>query len=155
MTSGNDILMSGGVPAAKFKDLNKWVSGTVSGEPEARQASDPDGTPKTFPDGKPMMEVLIDIETDERDPSITGDDGLRRLYVGGKMLAAVRQAVRNAGAPGVKPGGQLAVRWVGEEPPKVRGHNPAKLYEAMYKPPAQNILSTSADEEIEPDDLPF
>lgn len=155
MVSGNDLLMSGGVKTANLKTLNKWVSGIVASEPQARQKRDMQGNLETWDNGDPRMEVLIDIEIEEKKREQDGvDDGLRRFYVSGRMLQAVRAAVRAAGADGVRPGGQLAVRWVGEEAPKTRGFSPTKLYEAAYKPPAQTMLTQQADD-IEPDDLPF
>jgi hypothetical protein len=137
MASGNDLLMnSGGTPWAKFPQPGTTVVGDVIGEPEARQRTDfDDGTPLTWPNGDPRMEVVVKLQTTERDPEIQDDDGVRALHMYGNMLAAVRDAVKATKAAGLQPGGRLAVTYTGDG--EARGKSKApKLYRAQYAVPA-------------------
>jgi hypothetical protein len=132
----NAFLMAGGVPSAKFDTIGTVVSGTITTDPDVRQQTALDGTPLVWDNGEPRREVVVTIDTGHTDPSIPNDDGARRLYIKGNLLAAVRQAIRDAGAPGLAVGGRLDVKFTGEEPPRQRGWNPTKLYAARYVPPA-------------------
>lgn len=113
----NAILMGGGgAPTWKFENEGVRKQGTITGPPEARQEREYDpnnpggGTPKTFPSGDPIMGIVVEVQTDERDPSRADDDGRRTFYIEGKRLKdAVRGAVRQAGAQGLEVGGKLDV----------------------------------------------
>lgn len=139
----NDILMGGGgAPTLKLDQLGVEVGGSIVTKPIARQETE-FGTnkPKTFPSGDPIMGILVDVQTSLRDASIEDDSGVRRLYVEGKRLKeAVRDAVRNSGAPGLEVGGQLYVAWTGTGTPASAGVSGPKLYQARYIPAATAVL---------------
>lgn len=137
----NDFLLAGGVPSAKFPNVGTLVKGVVVSS-EVTQQTTLDGTPKTFDNGDPMRQVVITLQTDERDPSIDGDDGQRKLYVKSQMTAAVREALRNADAK-LEVGGVLAVKFDSEEPNKKAGLSPKKVYVAQYKPPAPSTADAN------------
>lgn len=152
--SANDLLMGSSVPAAKFLNPGDTVRGVVAREPQSSQQREynPDGPgelafwPKS---GQPKMQATIDIQTDQRDPSIEGDDGVRRLYVkdhgaaytkgSGRLRDAVRDAVVAAGAKGVEVGGYIEVTYTGNGTGK--GAIPPKLYRVTYRPPQQGAPS--------------
>src|SRR5229473_787191 len=121
-----DAVLMGAPPAAQFKDIGALVQGKIA-RIVLRQATDFDSKePKWWPDGRPVMEPVITLET---------ADGLATLYAGSSgMREALREACRQAGI-GLRPGGQLAVRYTEDEPAKKRGMNGRKLYEAGYDPP--------------------
>lgn len=131
----NALLMGGG-KAAKFETIGATITGTVASEPTAKQQTDfRTGTPETWPDGSPKMQILVQIQTTEQDDA--QDDGIRTLYIKGKELTgAVRTAVRASGARGIHTGGTLTVTYTGDGEQKERGLNPPKLYSAQYIPPA-------------------
>jgi hypothetical protein len=137
----NSILMGGGIPSAKFKNFGDQVAGTIDDDPIATQQTDIDtGTPLTWNNGDPRMQVVVTLATDLRDDS--EDDGLRKVYIKGKsMTAAVRDAVRKAGAKGLERGGQLTVTYTGDGVAERRGLNPPKLYSASYAPPSQAAVN--------------
>ena len=62
------------------------------------------------------------------------DDGKRAIYVKGWMVGAIGDAIRESGAPGLRPGGKLAVK-ITELVPTTNG-NPYAKYLAKYQPPA-------------------
>lgn len=136
MNEANEFLMSGGLPAASFPHIGATVVGTVLSEPTKRPVTDINtGEIKTFQNGEPIHQITITMQTSERDASIVDDNGQRTLWIKNRMLNAVRDAVRAAGARGIEVGGVLAVTFTGEEASKVRGLNPTKLYVASYTPP--------------------
>jgi hypothetical protein len=129
----NAFLMGGGIASAKFKEIGDTIKGVIADQPELRQQTDfKTGAPKYWNDGKPMMQLIVTLSTDERDPADPEDDGNRRVYIKGKLQQAVAQAVRKAGAKGLEVGGTLQVSYVGNDAPKVRGEDGAKLYTAEY-----------------------
>jgi hypothetical protein len=130
----NDVLLGGGIPAAKFPTIGTTVKGTVVSSEVTQQTDFATGKPKTWDDGKPMQQVVITLQTIERDPDVADDDGVRKLYVKGQMTNALRDALRAAGAR-LEVGGTLAVQYVEDEPSATRGFNPKKIYRAQYVAP--------------------
>lgn len=135
MTNPNDILMGGGIPAAKFETLGTAHTGTITALDAVQQTDFKTGELLTWKDGSPRMQVVATIATALReDPE---DDGLRKLYIKGKNLTeAVRNAVRAAGAKGLSEGGTLTVTYTGDGVPAERGLSAPKLYTAVYVAPA-------------------
>jgi hypothetical protein len=74
---------------------------------------------------------------DERKDAI--DDGKRRLYIRGYMVAAVREALQRVSAPGLRQGGELYVVWIDEKPSKTKGFDPARVWAANYVPPSVTV----------------
>lgn len=142
--SGNDILMGSGSPAAKFDTIGAIVTGTVAGEPIARQQTEfRTNAPEFWKDGSAKMQVLVELMTAERDPAKADDDGTRTLYIKGKELTkAIRDAVRQGGADGIHTGGQLTVQYVADGPQGDTA-NPPKLYAARYVPPAVSFAGVT------------
>lgn len=141
MRTADDLLMGGGIPSCTFPDVGTVWKGTVLAKETQQQRDMATGTPKVYDDGNPMMQVVITLQTDVRDPAVDGDDGQRKLYVKGAMLAAIRTAVKTAGAPTVEIGGTLAVKYESDGTPSQRGFNAPKQYTAAYKPPVA-VVST-------------
>jgi Holliday junction resolvase RusA-like endonuclease len=107
----NDLLTGSGIATAKFSTIGTLHKGTIVAAKKRQQTEMGTGKPLTFDDGQPRMEVLIDLQTDERDPAVEDDDGLRRVYARGQMLKAIGEACRKAGAArGIEVGGQLALQ---------------------------------------------
>lgn len=142
LPDANDFLFAGGIPSAKFDTLGVTVTGAIKAPPTTQQQTDFDtGQPKFWDDGRPMLQVVVDLATDLRDADTEDDDGTRRLYVRGKhMTAAVRDAVRKAGAKKLEVGATLSVTFSGQDEPKRRGASGAKQYLATYTPAADSAL---------------
>ena len=128
--------------SAKFEQPGVAVGGTILEIGEAVQAKEfSTGKPATWPDGSPKMQVRITLSTDERDPQDPTDEGKRNLWVSesgkkGGMLAAIRDAVKEAGADTIRPGGILQMAMIGFDPESKNPQNPRKLYQARYQAPA-------------------
>jgi len=145
--TANDLLMSSGGKSATFPTVGTVVTGTITAEPKAQQQTDmKTGEPKTFQNGDPMMQIIVSLQTTDREDD--EDDGIRQLYVKANMLKAIREAVQTAGAKGLEPGGVLTVKYVADGEVKTKGFNPPKLYAATYAKPtgaaANNLLMGAA-----------
>lgn len=139
MQDANDLLMGGGIKSAAFPDqqYGHTVAGLIVRPPQVRQQSDFDtGKPKFFDNGDPMMQIVVQVQTDLRDPNDPTDDGVRAFYLKGQMQAAVRDAVRAVGAKGLEPGGHLAIRYIKDEPNSRGRGKDKKVYAAWYAAPA-------------------
>ncbi len=171
MTDSNvDDFFGGGtgVPSAKFANVGDAVTGTIL-DLERRQQTDLDGKPKFWDDNSPMMQLVITLQTDERNAAIEDDDGRRRLYVKGSvkpesrsMTAAIGAAVMEAGQKGApRPGGKLRITYTGDGPRGKAGFNPPKQYAAQYQAPAPDDFAVAAAAPAKPaagafgDDPPF
>jgi hypothetical protein len=142
--SVEEFLSGGGSPVAKFPTPGTTVKGSVV-EAVVSQQTDIDGTLKTWDDGNPRMQLVVTLATDERDSSIENDEGTRRVFVKGQMLAAVKDAIKTAGAKTLEAGGTLAVQYKEDGEQKRAGFNPPKLYIAQYKAP-DAAAAVSVDE---------
>lgn len=132
MSTIDDLLLAGGNAGKSmtFEQIGKSYSGTVTSV-ESRQATDlSTGEVKVWKDGSPAMQLVIGIQTDERNPELENDDGIRYDYVKmwGEQKKALRASAQAAGgAP--EPGDFYGVKFVREIPSKTRGFNPTKVYE--------------------------
>lgn len=143
MSEGNELLMSGGIPSFSYKNtqVGHSFTGVVDRDPETRAQTDYNtGEPVYWNDGSPKMQVVVTVKTNltngegtSKAGKLPQDDGLRRFYLRWHSLEAVRTAVRDANADGLKPGGELTLTFSGTEPSQ-KGE-PAKLYTASYTPP--------------------
>lgn len=137
--SADAFLLGGGGKSASFENVGDSITGTVVST-EVRQQTDLSGNPRTWDDGNPIMQLVVKLQTTQRDDQ--DDDGIRSVYVKGSKKAgsrslhdAVATAVRAAGAKGLEEGGTLTVTHDGTEPSSTRGFNDRKLYTAQYVAP--------------------
>jgi hypothetical protein len=75
----------------------------------------------------------VPVDPDDNPRPASEDDGKRAIYVKGWMTGAIADALRKAGATGLRPGGKLAVK-VTELVPTTQG-NPYPKYVAVYEAP--------------------
>lgn len=130
-----DFLLGAAGAPAKFPEVGTVVRGKVLHH-EKRQARDMDNNLKFWEDGNPIFEVVVTLQTEDRDPTLEDDDGIRRLFVRGQMLKAVRDALVKASWRDSLVGGDLAVKYKGDGVPSRNGFSPPKLYVAQFEAPA-------------------
>lgn len=136
------FLMGGAVPSAAFLKIGAYAEGTISEPPTISQQRDmTTNEPKVWENGDPMMQLVVTLQTEERDAKIEDDDGRRRIYIKFNMKKAVADAVRKAGAKALEVGGHLKVTYTGDGEATRRGFNPPKFYSAVYVPPTANFLN--------------
>lgn len=135
-----DFLFSTGVRSAFNKDTP--IGGRVTGRVKAAkmaQATDIDKKPKFFESGDPVMELVIDLQTDERDGP--EDDGVRRIYAGGgnwtveegtgtSMRDAIAAAMKAIDARSLDETIKLTVAYSGLGKQDKVGYSQPKLYVA-------------------------
>lgn len=73
--------------------------------------------------------LVVDVHTAD------GKDWTLMSGVGGR-ITAIRDALSNAGANSLEPGGRLVMKYTGNAPLRQGQIQPAKLYAAAYVPPA-------------------
>lgn len=138
--------MFGGGRSLSFADpvtsKNRWRGGTVIAPPEQRQRTNyQTKQPEFWPDGAPKMQVVVRLQTTERDPADPNDNGIRTLFVKGNMQNAVGTALRAVNAPGLRVGGELYVMWTGEQASSKGA--PQKLFTAQYRQPTAESLAAA------------
>lgn len=93
---------------------------------------------KTRPKQQLVVTLLCDGSRggalNERNPQSPSDDGRRKLYVKSYMRNAIQDALREAGAPGLRIGSELYVAWTGEQPSKTPKFAPSRTWHAKYVP---------------------
>lgn len=135
MSDASALIMGSGAPSATFHTPGTEHKGVITNLETMQVRNFKTKLPETWDDGNPKMQAVITLQTDERDPQIENDDGVRKLYVSSKgMREAIAGAVRKAGAREVTVGGKLAVTFT-REGESENGLNPPKVYAAAYKPP--------------------
>ena len=144
----NDLLMGGGVKSASFPDkqYGTTVGGLIVRTPVTRQQTDfKTGEPLTFANGDPRMQIVVQVQTELRDPAEPLDDGVRGLYLKAQMMQAVRDAVKAVGGKGLEVGGHLAITYVRDEPTTQGRGFDKKIYTATYQLPTAQVANPLAD----------
>lgn len=131
------LMGGGGSPTAKFPSFGTTVAGRITEPPQVQQQRDvQSGQPKHWPDGNPMMQLVVTVQTDQRDPALAEDDGRRRIFVKGQMKNAVQDAVKLAGARGLEVGGYLSVTYSHDGQKSNPAFSAPKQFRAQYTPAA-------------------
>jgi hypothetical protein len=140
MSNVSEQFLAGGGPASvKFPAIGTVVGGKIIEEPEVQQQRDIEtGVLLTWQDGNPRMQMVVTLQTSERDPEIEDDDGIRRLFVKANLRKAVQEAVIAASCKGLDVGGTLEVAYIGDGEKTNRAYNAPKLYKARYTPPVSD-----------------
>ncbi|WP_172384771.1 hypothetical protein [Streptomyces sp. MNP-20] len=145
MDANSFLMGGGGAPTAKFPTPGTTVGGRITAPPKVEQQRDiKTGEAKVWSNGDPMMQLVVTVDTGQRDPSTEDDDGKRRIFVKGQMKNAVADAVRSSGAKGLEVGGHLAVTYTHDGEVTQRGFSAPKQYTAQYIPAAQAALNATA-----------
>lgn len=138
----NAFLFEGGAKSFQWGETPGTVCrGTIESAELRQQTSLDDNKPLTWDDGRPRMQLVITLQTAERDSD--DDTGLRSIYAKGgryeiaegegqSMRDAIAQAVKDAGATSIDPGDELAVGFTGRGKAK-RGYTAPKLYAASFR----------------------
>jgi len=149
MSDVDQFLMGGKRNSAKFPTIGTMIKGVVLSKALEQQRDPETLKAKSYEDGNPMMQMVIGLQTDERDASIDNDDGVRYLFAKGNMIVAIRDAVKKLGKTALELGDELAVKYTGDGEKKNRAFNAPKLYQAWVRqgtppPPAVDLDSDEA-----------
>ena len=109
-----------GSPAFAFNQIGARVQGYVVAEPTVKPQMKFDGSgkptdiPDTWTSGDPKMKVIIQLQTQFRDPENEDDAGVRAIYAvisnsEGSCFRAIKDAIKAAGRKDIEIGGFLDV----------------------------------------------
>ena len=132
------------------EELGDKISGKIILVERRQQRDFTTGEGLNWDDGSPRLLTYIELQTDERDPEIEDDQGIRALYAKGgnydvaegkgqAMEKAIVAAVKAAGAKSIDEGAKLTVAQTGRAKATVRGYQPARLYTAKYEAPTASV----------------
>lgn len=134
------FLSSGAKAYAKFPNVGDTITGVIATiHPPEPQTDIDTGAPI---EGK--FQMRIELQTEERDPEVADDDGLRTLYVKGWMKGSITDALKAAKAENIAVGGKLTVTRTGSAPPRRPGIQGAYQYSAVYEP-SGNFFANGQD----------
>ncbi len=110
--------LAGGVsyPGVKFLTPGDAVTGKILDFNDLQVTDFSSGQPKSWNDGQPMMQTRITLEKD-------GGEKVSLFIKPGRMMKAVREAIKAAGAKDIDEDGVITVTFTGTEPGK--GAQPA------------------------------
>jgi hypothetical protein len=148
MSDINDFLFGGGGRAAKFDNIGDTVTGPITDAKMTQQTAMETNEPLTWADGRPRMQLVVSMATDQR--ADDNDDGIRTVYAKGgnyeaasgtgtSMKDAIADALKRASASSLDVGGVLTVAYTGEGKKTNRGYAAPKLFKAKYEPPTSKV----------------
>lgn len=144
----NEVLGAGGGSGLKFETVGTTHTGVITDAPKSVQQNDfKTKLPAFWDEAKtqPKMQAVINLKTDQRDPSDPTDEGGRTLYAASsQQKKAIVDAVRASGAADIEVGGTLTVQYYADDPTSQNPQNPKKLYRAHYAPPAAGMAALGA-----------
>jgi hypothetical protein len=132
MGNASTDFFTGGVKPAQFPQLGATASGKILDMVQTQQTT-PQGELKTWQDGSPAMQLVITIQTTERDDA--DDDGKRTLYVKGQMKAVFGDALKRGAVKQLDIGGTVTVTYVADGERTNPAFSPPKQYAVQYVPP--------------------
>lgn len=164
------FISGGSAPAAKFPAIGSFVEGTVTGL-RLQQQTDADTKEPLFwennrPTPQSMLkfpqtarkcdQLLVDLQgeptgityqwdaVNERhvEVALDDDDGVRTLYVKGRLQIALAQTLKEAGVKVPKIGSYLKVVRASNVKSKIQGR--AYTYDVSYIPPEKNEKAAEA-----------
>ena len=128
-----------GIPSAKFPTIGTVVTGTITEPPvQSQQSEIGTGKPLTWDDGKPRLQLVITLQTKERDPEIEGDTGIRRVFCTGTKVSeggGMKGAFQRAGIRDLPVGGALTIKYSHDGQRSSAAYSPPKQYEVTFVPP--------------------
>ena len=141
--------LTGGLTAAKWPHVGFVFEGTVTGARITQQTDYDDGTLMFWRDGSPRMQLIVDVQGPATgktwkglayvETPVPNDNGMRAMYVKGKLQAALTQGLRDAGNAEFELGGHVRIERVQNDPPKDSKKEPAHNYRVTWTPAAQNM----------------
>ena len=158
MSIADALASAGKIPAAFHKDapIGTVHTGLVTMSTIRQCMGYDDDKPEWWDEERTQkkMQVVVTIQTDQRDPGIENDDGRRNIYIKwwGEQKKTLVAAVK-AGDPSPKPdiqvGGKFAARKAGTIPSNNPKFADAIIWEYRYQAPASGIDFAAMAEEQE------
>lgn len=132
-----------GSPAISFPrgEYNVWKGGIFTGVIVKKQAKNFDTKKPDFWDsGDPVIDVVVEVLTQDRDGNNPLDDGRRRMFITQKdthILDSMASVVKEATRQGFHRGGQL---WLCKTTQRKGEKSDRNVWQASYIPPTADTL---------------
>lgn len=152
------FIMGSGCPGYSFIRPGDRIVGQIISEPKLQQMKvwrngQPTDELAVWPSGDPKLQLAFQVQTQFRnyegirEPKREApDDGRRTVYVNGKHReAALRQAIRAAGAEWLEVGGWYDETYTGDDYESKAGIKP-KLAEIRYQGPSPAFKAAQAEQ---------
>ena len=135
---GTEAFTESGGASAKFTEKGKWVVGTITAVSERQETDFATKKPLWWDDKqeRPKMQMVVTLATDERNPEVADDDGVRVVYCKIGQKRAIGEAIKQTGYQGPMVGAKLGIVWY-EDEDTGKGF-PLKLWRAKFEPPAES-----------------
>lgn len=132
------LLANTGGTSAKFDQIGDTHEGTIVSTEAVQRRDFTTNEPATWDDGSAQMQIVVTLETQERDASDPDDDGTRKLYLKawGQSMKELKRAVQAAGDTDLQPGGHFTVTYARDGEQKKRGFNAPKEFAMEYRKPS-------------------
>jgi hypothetical protein len=150
LRDADSLLFGNSITSAKFASHGDKIAGHLVGKDTQHKAKFNPQNPSDkselmyFKSGDPVLELILDLQTDERDPEVENDNGVRRVYVPFQMQQALQQAVKEAGIKKSLPlGSHIEITHTHSVPSK-GGGSPRKEYKVVVTGPADKIATGTA-----------
>lgn len=153
------FLLGSGIPSFSFKNIGDEVEGVITDQELSQQTDYDDDSPLFTKAGKPMMQLILTIQTDLRNWAGTSedsncrerpaadDDGKRKLYIKSGGRDALAKAVRRSGSGGIGLGGRIKMKLSSED--KVEGSKyKKKNFTTVYTPGTLSVEEDSVGEAV-------
>lgn len=151
----NDLLFGASVPVISF-EVNTHVEGVlIAYDTNVQRSFRPDGKIgeiEKWEDGSLKYQVILTLQTEERDPEDPADDGRRRVFLKGRSkespessLNAIQDAVKASGKRRIDLGAWVELDCYKETPSKVKNGFPTKYYRGEYVPPGAPSASDAEE----------
>lgn len=139
----NDLLQGGGKSYSWDEaPLNTVHRLTVTAAKKVQQTDYVTKKPKFYDDGNPMMQIAVTGDTEERDPEIPGDEGVRVEYFYGQKLSMLREVLQKQRVT-LAVGGKLAVKLM--EVKKLDNGMKQNIFAVQYTAPPEPAFDPSEE----------
>lgn len=136
--SANKHLAATGVRSLKFDNAGESTTGILK-DVDLQVVTNTKQEIQYKKDGvTPKEQLVLTLATELRDPSVDGDDGMRKFYCSWRAEASLKDAYRTAGAEGLEPDAKITITYTGDTKVKVPDSNMtvnAKEYTIDYVRP--------------------
>jgi len=139
----NDLLEGGG-KSYSWKDapIDTVHKLKITGAKKVQRTDFKTKAPLFWPDGNPQMQIAVTGQTDERDPSEPGDDGVRTEYFFGQKLSELKAELKRVNEKIIAIDGVLKVKLTEYRP---TDGDDQKIFLVRYEAPPKPAFDPAED----------
>lgn len=134
----------------KGDQFGKKLTGLITSITLQQERDYLSGDPKFYDDGNPIQQLVLEVQTEERDPADPKDKGLRRTFLKNRHKGALMAAVEEGGGSVLQKGARFTQEFTGTTPNADPKMNDSRDYKFTYVSPANVALQAGAAPKSEP-----